>query len=198
VPLKTVIFDMGNVLIHFSHVKACIQLARLADVPLARVKAALFESQAAADYESGRISTAEVHAKLEDALEVALNPVQSLNAISDIFWPKPDMEKLLSRVKSAGIRTLLLSNTNEAHFNFVAARYSFLKDIDDVVLSFRVGVCKPERKIYEHALTLANAAAHECLFIDDMPENVAAAEAAGIPAHLFKDVAGVESRLSSF
>jgi len=187
---------MGNVLVHFSHVKAGLQLARLAGVNERDVRKALFQSPFAMDYECGRLTTDEMIEKLQDALSVTLDTQRTIEAISDIFWPKHDMEDLLQRVKGAGRRTLLLSNTNAAHFSYIEKHYDFLRNIDEVVLSYRVGACKPERKIYEHALALAQCQPDECLFIDDVLENVDGAIAAGLPAHLFSSAGEVEKILA--
>ena len=48
-----------------------------------------------------------------------------------------------------------------------------------------IGMVKPHREIYEHLLTVCGIRAEETLFIDDNPENIAAAEALGIRGYLF-------------
>ena len=194
--LKTVIFDMGNVLIHFSHVKACVQLAQLAGVSVEQVKEVLFDSGLETEYEAGLHTTSEVHSKLEVAFEKLLDQRLVIEAACDIFWPKPDMEELLRRVKKTGVRVVLLSNVNEAHFDYIVERYDFVKQMDALVLSYKVGCCKPNREIYSAAILAANAPASDCIFIDDVAENVAAAMAAGLPAHLFENAKGVEQALA--
>jgi putative hydrolase of the HAD superfamily len=54
-----------------------------------------------------------------------------------------------------------------------------------VVNSSEVGVAKPDRKIFEISLLRAGAEPAEALFIDDMAENVKAAENLGITGHVF-------------
>lgn len=51
---------------------------------------------------------------------------------------------------------------------------------DHVVSSARVGVAKPDREIYEIAAERAGVAAHRCLFVDDLWENVEAATTLGM------------------
>lgn len=50
----------------------------------------------------------------------------------------------------------------------------------DVVNSARVGVAKPDPRIYAIAAERAGVPAERCLFVDDTAENVAAAEATGM------------------
>ncbi|WP_223736050.1 HAD-IA family hydrolase [Streptomyces purpurogeneiscleroticus] len=58
---------------------------------------------------------------------------------------------------------------------------------DGLALSFRVGVRKPRRGIFEAAAELAEAAPEECVLVDDIEANCAGAEAAGWQAVHFTD-----------
>lgn len=51
---------------------------------------------------------------------------------------------------------------------------------DELVLSCRIHVCKPNAGFFEHCLRLADCPASECLFIDDMSVNIAAAKRMGM------------------
>ncbi|MFB6816731.1 HAD-IA family hydrolase [Streptomyces sp. NPDC056347] len=60
---------------------------------------------------------------------------------------------------------------------------------DHVVSSARVGVAKPDRRIYEIAAGRAGAAAERCLFVDDRPENVEAAAGIGMTGLHYREPA---------
>ena len=49
-----------------------------------------------------------------------------------------------------------------------------------IVISAEVGMMKPEQRIYEHTLEKVGVAPGEAVFIDDMPDNIAAAKAVGM------------------
>ncbi|GAA4561449.1 HAD family hydrolase [Planotetraspora kaengkrachanensis] len=66
---------------------------------------------------------------------------------------------------------------------------------DDVVSSARVGVVKPDRRIYEIAAERAGVAPRQCLFVDDRRENVEAAEALGMTGVLYGGIADLEKAL---
>ena len=89
--------------------------------------------------------------------------------------------------------TMVLSNTNSAHIEKTNAdlqeRYnlSSLNDLfDRTYLSFEVGLRKPELAIFNHVIHDAHINPAETLFIDDLDKNVAAAQAVGINAILYK------------
>jgi putative hydrolase of the HAD superfamily len=101
-------------------------------------------------------------------------------AFADMFDPNPDVCSVIPRLRGR-YRMLLLSNTNELHYQQFARQFAdTLSHFDALALSFQLGVRKPHPQIYARCRELAgNPAAAECLFIDDLPANIAAARAAG-------------------
>jgi len=67
---------------------------------------------------------------------------------------------------------------------------------DHVVSSARVGVAKPDPRIYEIAAERAGAAGNRCLFVDDGRENVEAAVALGMTGVHYRELADVRDVLS--
>ena len=66
---------------------------------------------------------------------------------------------------------------------------------DHVVNSARVGLAKPDPRIYRLAAELAGTPPERCLFVDDGEENVAAAAALGMRAVHFREPADLERAL---
>jgi putative hydrolase of the HAD superfamily len=191
---------MGNVLINFSHEKACEQIAVLVGRPAKEVFKVLFASGLEMRYEAGQISREYLLSELESGLACPPGSTDGsaiIEAACDIFWPKPDMEKLATHVKSAGYRMVLLSNVNEDHFTYIKERYQFPELFDELVLSYQVGVCKPHERIYRHAIAAARCEAHECAFIDDVQENVDAASRLGINAVTYRSTPDLVESLRS-
>ncbi len=57
---------------------------------------------------------------------------------------------------------------------------------DDVVLSYRYGLSKPDRRIYELAATNLGVEPHECIFVDDIERYCEAAREVGMQAIQFR------------
>jgi putative hydrolase of the HAD superfamily len=87
------------------------------------------------------------------------------------------MLDLIRSLRQAGLRTALLSNSwgNDDY-----PRDLFPELFDVVVISAEVGMRKPEERIFRHTAELLGLEPHECVFIDDVAANVAAAEAVGL------------------
>lgn len=66
---------------------------------------------------------------------------------------------------------------------------------DDVVNSARVGLAKPDPRIYRLAASLAGVRPERCLFVDDNEQNVAAATALGMQGVHFHGAADLERAL---
>ncbi len=102
---------------------------------------------------------------------------------NDIFTPNAPVLDVLARIRAAGYGTLLLSNTDPERFGFVRRRFPEVGLFDDFVLSYELKLLKPDPAIYRVAADRAGSRPDECVFIDDMEENVAGAVAAGFAGY---------------
>lgn len=92
----------------------------------------------------------------------------------------PMVEALTRRVK-----VLLLSNTNERHLRWVRPRLPLLETFHHLVVSYELGVAKPDAAIFHEAVRRAGVAADACAYFDDIEEYVDAACALGIHGRVF-------------
>ena len=63
--------------------------------------------------------------------------------------------------------------------------YSFLDKFDDIVVSGQEQLRKPAPELYQLALERWQVDPQRCIFVDDLPENVEAANRLGILGHHF-------------
>jgi len=91
----------------------------------------------------------------------------------------PAMYDMIRTVRGAGFRTGLLSNSWGCD---EYPRADFPGLFDTVVLSGEVGMRKPEAAIFQHAADTLGLDPRECVFIDDVEANVAAATVCGMTA----------------
>lgn len=103
---------------------------------------------------------------------------------------------LLRRLKDAGWRLFALTNFPPDRFEATRKRFPFLELFEGVVVSGDVQLAKPDPRIYQLALERAGSAAGECVFIDDVEENVVAAAGLGIDAIQFKSAEQLAEELT--
>ncbi len=195
-PVTFVYFDLGQVLMHFDHRRAAEQLAALLDVSVEESWQALFESGLEDTFERGELTPQDFAQTLAKSLEREASTDSILKATSDIFWPNRPMLELLQELRAGPQRLGLLSNTCQAHWDWIRDTDPGLPDaFETLVLSFELGRMKPDPLIYQVAQEKAGVVAAEILFIDDRPENVAGAEAQGIQGLLYQSPAQVRRAL---
>jgi putative hydrolase of the HAD superfamily len=106
--------------------------------------------------------------------------------------PADLMYDAVRAIRATGLRTGLLSNSwGMADY----PRHLFPGMFDVVVISAEVGMRKPEERIFRHATGQLGLDPAECVFVDDIQVNVAAAEAVGMTAILHTDPAATLTRL---
>jgi len=188
-PPKFFYFDLGNVLLKFSHEVMCRQLAHLFEADPARVHQLLLEGDDClqAQLESGRIDGATYYEQACASFPTRPEREPFDEAAGRIFQVNPSMLPVLGQLSAAGYRLGLLSNINEIHWDWIQRRnYSLIPAAFSVcALSYELRVMKPHADIYHKAAQLCETAPHDIFFVDDVPENVAGARLAGWDAVLY-------------
>lgn len=109
--------------------------------------------------------------------------------------PQPATINLLYRLKAAGTRLFCLSNMGLESTAYLEATQPFFEAFDGIVISCRVGYCKPEPEIYEHLLDTHKLNGPNTIFIDDVDANLATATKFGIHPIRFETAAQCELEL---
>ncbi|MEE8450962.1 MAG: HAD family phosphatase [Thermoguttaceae bacterium] len=182
-PPKFLYFDLGKVLVDFTVERMLRQIARVARIDEDRVKDVLFGSKLQRQYESGRVTSREFYETFCEATDTRADYDALAEAGSDIFELIPSMLPVVTQLGEAGYRLGILSNTCKIHWEHCTRRFPIVADGFHVhALSYRIGACKPDAKIFHAAAELAGHPPDEIFFVDDLPEHVAGAKAVGFDA----------------
>ena len=185
--IKTVIFDLGRVIVPFDFHRGYRAMADKYGVVPEEIPEKLRPTGIVQQYESGQIETPEFVDRVGDILGFSASPEEFADIWSIIFEPRtlvPD--SLPETLRANGYQVLLLSNTNDMHFRFIRENYPILRHFHDLILSYEVGATKPSPEIYTAAIEKSGCAPGECFFTDDIEEYVEGAKRAGIDAVQFK------------
>ncbi len=188
---KFVYFDLGNVILEFSHDVACQQLADRGNADFEDVQRVLFGEGLEIRLETGTIGDAEFCQVLREQAGVTGTDEMILEATSDIFATNVPVFPIIGQLTAVGFPLGILSNTCAAHWNWVCQRYAVLTECFPTrVLSYEVESMKPDAVIYQQAIRLAqnliDCEPGEIFFVDDREENVAGAIQAGLDAVPFR------------
>jgi glucose-1-phosphatase len=193
--IRTILFDFGNVIGFFDHRRAIEKLRQHTKMEATELALALYGGELEIAFENGQISTVKYFEIAKEDGRLSCSLPEFVAAFVDIFTENRELTALVPRLKKH-YRLLLASNTNEAHFTHYRKQFDHvLKHFDHLVVSHEIGARKPHRPFYEHCQRLAECAPSECLFIDDVPSNVHAAQTFGWQAIVLTTPADLIARM---
>ncbi len=181
---KFIYFDLGNVILYFSHERMCRQMAAVAGVTPEKVRDVLFTGDIKTQFELGQTSATECYEAFCQKLDVRPDRAALERAGNDIFDLNVSILPLIVQLEAAGYRLGILSNICQNHWKWVCdGRFGLLPDVFEVhALSYQIQAMKPDPKIYIAAAELAGVSPSEIFFLDDIEGHVLAARAAGFDA----------------
>ena len=187
--IKNILFDMGNVLIHFDR-DAFLNRLDICKEDKQLLLREVFLSTEWVQMDRGtlREETAEplMCSRLPAHLHSAVHSLVSL--WDEPMLPVSGMAELVEELKHNGYRIYLLSNASVRQHEYWP-KIPGWQFFDGKVISADEKVMKPHPDYYRIALERFQLNPEECFFIDDVPANIEGAMYCGIPGAVFhKDV----------
>jgi len=185
--VKTLVFDLGNVVAWFSHEKAARQLARFGPKPdcettIKELLSHCFGSPLDHAFERGQLTRELFREKVKTPFDLTLSDADFDNAFSDIFEPNSIIHMVLEQIhkKADRPRLWLLSNTTPLHIDHLQRQNpDWLRWFDRLALSYELGCRKPEPSLYDQLCLDAGGDPSDLLLVDDLPANCEGARSRG-------------------
>lgn len=197
--MKIFLFDIGNVLVDFDFQILKDRIAADSGRPLDDLSPRDIEMHDAA--EKGQISDQEWVDYLNESKGLHWTLDDLIGIWQQIFTINQTGRKLFLDSIARGIPVYTLSNISAHHITAIERNWpGFFDGASGLFLSYQMGARKPEPEIYQQTLKTLGVEGRQCLFIDDRPENIDAARAAGIHAHQFapENHSAVQDAVSRF
>lgn len=191
---KVIFFDIGNVLVGFDAATAARKIAWRLSLNPFKIARYLWDSTLVDDIERGIMTPRQLYQKFSSEFGYAGDFAQFTALWCGHFELKKDSVALF-RALARRYPIYLLSNINDLHYRHIKRRYAFVGEASGLVLSYRLGLRKPEPAIYRAALKMAGVRPGQSLFIDDLQENVDSARKLGIPSIRFTDAVSLREEL---
>ncbi|MGD0572829.1 MAG: HAD family phosphatase [Sedimentisphaerales bacterium] len=150
------------------------------------------------DFQTGAITEKQFWMNMTERLNVPIPKANSLwtEAFIAAYKPRQEMFSLASRLRRAGCKTAILSNTEMPVVEIINKQKYDAFDV--TVLSCLEGTAKPGRKIYDLTLDRLGIPAGQTLFIDDKPENIDGAKQVGLQTILFRNTENFKKDIAGF
>jgi putative hydrolase of the HAD superfamily len=197
--IRTVIFDIGRVLVRVDVSRAMQGLAQGISLSPQELWAAIEKDPRWPDWQEGRISAHDWHLHLAKRLGSLLTFDEFLEAWNRALDPQPIQDNSLFESLRKDFRLGLLSNTDPIHVAHLEATYDFFRFFPKSTRTYScsVGSSKPSPLIFRDALRALRSKAEQSVFIDDVEAYVDAARSLGIHGIHYQNPAQLRGELNS-
>lgn len=177
--IKTVIFDIGNVLADFSW-EPFFRSFGFSEEVFRKLVQATVKSPAWNELDRGALSTEEIidsfianDPSVEREIRLIFEDLNAMVTKRDyaVTWMK--------HLKAEGYQVLYLSNFGEITRAHCQDALEFMPYTDGGIMSYEVKQIKPDQAIYQALIAKYDLKPEECVFVDDLLMNVEAARALG-------------------
>ena len=194
--IRTVIFDIGNVLAGFEWREHFRNLGYEEEM-VERLGKATVQSGNWNEYDRGCLTDEQIETllagndpEIEEEIRRALRDLSGIVKRWDYAVP------WIKELKQKGYQVLVLSNFSRKALRECWNALDFLPYVDGGILSFREKLIKPMPEIYSLLLDRYHLNPEECVFMDDTLINVEAARRAGIHAFRFENQEQAKAELA--
>lgn len=189
--IENVIFDLGGVVIDLDRDRAVKALEQLGLDDANEMLGLYGQKEPFYGLETGERPAGEFFDIMRSKMKPGVTDMQITEAFNQFLVELPVKRlEMLRRMRMAGYRIFMLSNTNPVMFHTWIDR-AFRQEggsvndyFDGVVVSFQELTCKPDVNIFKNLMRRYGLNPSETLMLDDSEKNCKAAAEAG--AHAFK------------
>lgn len=118
--------------------------------------------------------------------EMTNTSVEAVNTMYESERIDPRIAGLIDYLHNT-YKTALLTNAHHDFIDNLLEQNHLLGLFDEVVISSRLGVVKPDPRIFEYALDKLAVEPHEAVYIDDLQRHVGSAKELGMETVLYQD-----------
>lgn len=182
--IKNIIFDLGNVLVRWEPNKI-IKLVYPDKDPIQFYQ---LLRPIWLELNLGQLTLAEAAKKYHQTLGLNLDEISEL--LHKFVTMQPLIEgsiEMLKTLYSNGYPLYSITDNVREIMQYHRENSNFLHYFKDIAVSAELGVLKPNPQIYRYLLTKNGLNAEECVFIDDIQQNVDGAKALSVKSFLFRD-----------
>lgn len=174
--IRNIVFDVGGVLVRLRY-QPFIDYLSAAGIDMTDLPAWLTKVDLSA-HERGEMTGEQLLGRIAAMASRPLDPGELAARWLDMFDRAQEMLDLASGLMLSH-RVYLLSNVGDLHWRHLNAEYGLEGVAHGVLTSFEAGAVKPQPEIYREAERRFAIDPSATVFIDDLPPNVAGAEACG-------------------
>ena len=183
--IKTIIFDIGNVLMDFNF-QICLRAYAPDEETYQKIVKATVQSPVWAEFDRGVWTDEEIlegFIKNDPSIESILRNM--FERLEGIIKQRDYAIPWIRELKKSGYQVLVLSNFPKKVYELFQNEMTFLQEVDGGILSYQDQVIKPDKEIYNLLMSRYQLNPQECVFLDDLKDNIKTAKELGMHTVLF-------------
>lgn len=183
---KNIIFDLGKVLINWD-IKSFSQNYTSDPELQNHIVNSIFCHDDWHTLDEGTITEEEAVSRFSKRVGIEKKEIETIiKEARKIMTLKEDTYGEMLRLKK-NYKLYCLSNMSIGSWDVILKTHDFYKHFEDIIISAQEKLRKPNVKIFTRALKRFNIKPEETVFIDDLNDNISAAESVGIKGILFDE-----------
>ena len=191
---EIIIFDLGNVVINVSQKLMFRKFAKNSGKPINEIEKIYENSADRRKFEMGKLNPIQFYNSMKKDMALNLSFREFKKIYTGIFSHNKEIEKIIPKLKKK-YRLILLSNTDEMHYDYIKKEFKILNYFDDFVLSYKVKCRKPNPLIFLKAIQKSKTFPWNCVYFDDILEFVWMAGLLGIKAVQYRGIGKLKRNL---
>ena len=185
--IRNMVFDIGNVLIDFRWKEYMRSLFGENEVLIQAINRGIWHNGCWAAMDKGEMDgAATLQSAIASAPQYEKEIRQTLANAAHAFHKNEYAVPWVQELKKLGFHVYYLSNYSAFSIKVNPGVLDFIPYMDGGVFSYQVKAVKPEPEIYRCLCEKYGLKPEECLFTDDVPENVKGAQACGFQGIVFE------------
>ncbi len=183
--IRAIIFDLGGVLVRTADFSPRERLAAQLGMNRSELEEFIFGGESGEQAQRGEITAVEHWENLYHQLNCS---AEEFTTIVEEFFEQDQLDGELVdylRELHKTYKTALLSNAWDDQREVIAEKWHMEDVFDIIISSSKVGMVKPDRRIFQLTLNRLGVNADQTVFVDDMARNVEAARDIGLNAIQF-------------
>jgi len=178
--IENIILDIGNVICRWD-ADGLMRGVFSDDHEVAKAHAATVGHADWLDLDRGTISLSDAVANAQNRTDLDPQKIAEIyHNTAPSLVPIDATVLAIRRLHQQGVPLYVLSNMHKHCWQYLSERYDFWSCFKGIAVSCEINLIKPDPAIYEHILRHFDLDPNATAFVDDMEENITAANNAGI------------------
>jgi epoxide hydrolase-like predicted phosphatase len=183
--IKAICFDLDGVYFTPEGIRNFIHSIASLGTTIEKAEFVMFKSEEMKQLKHGKILENEFWDFAREYWNIQKSDQEFKDILASGYSIDKSVEKVVLQAKEKGYKTCICSNNFHSRIESLENKFKFLKNFDVQIFSYKVGVTKPDKKIFEKLIEAAQVNPSEIIYSDDNEEKLKGALELGINAFVY-------------